>query len=167
MSNTISQMFLPEFDQEIANTRRVLERVPEDKPSYRPHEKSMTLSRLAAHVAEMPEWAAMTLTQDELNFDPGSFVPREMPSRAELLSKFDEDVQKARTVLAATTDEAMMRTWTLKMGGQTVMSMPRVAVMRGMVMNHMIHHRAQLGVYLRLNDVPVPGMYGPSADERT
>lgn len=166
MANNISQSMLPEFDQEIANTRKLLERVPEDKPDFRPHPKSMPLSRLAAHVAEVPEWGVMTLTQDEIDFDPTSFTPPLMTTRKDLLAKFDENVRKAREALAATSDEAMMKTWTLKMGGRQIMSMPRIAVMRSMVMNHMIHHRAQLGVYLRMNDVPVPGVYGPSADEQ-
>jgi uncharacterized damage-inducible protein DinB len=165
MSNNISQAFLAEIDQEIAVTRKMLERVPEDKPDFRPHEKSMTLARLAAHVAEMPEWAVMTLTHDEMNFDPTGFTPRQMTSRKEMLTRFDADVTKMRDALAGTADDKMMRTWTLKVAGQTMMSMPRVAVMRSMVINHMIHHRAQLGVYLRMNNIPVPGAYGPSADD--
>jgi uncharacterized damage-inducible protein DinB len=165
MSNNISQAFLSEIDQEVATTRKVLERVPEDKPDFRPHEKSMTMARLAAHVAEMPEWAIMTLTRDEMDFDPTAFTPRVMTSSREMLSKFDADVKTMRDALAATADDAMMRTWTLKVGGKTMMAMPRVAVMRNMVINHMIHHRAQLGVYLRMNNVPVPGAYGPSADD--
>jgi uncharacterized damage-inducible protein DinB len=165
MSTNISQSLLPEFDQEVASTRKILERVPEDKAEFRPHPKSMPLNRLAAHVAEVPEWAIMTLTQDEMSFDPGSFTPPVMTTRQKLLATFDENVKKARQALAATADDAMMRTWTLKVGGKTIMAMPRVAVVRSMIMNHMIHHRAQLGVYLRMNDVPVPGMYGPSADD--
>jgi uncharacterized damage-inducible protein DinB len=169
MSLNISQSLLPEFDVEIANTRKVLERVPEGTPDFRPHEKSMTLGRLAGHVAEIPMWATMTLEQDELDMSPpggASFEASVMGSRKDLLAKFDEQVRKARAALAKTTDEAMMRTWTLKNAGQTVLAMPRVSVMRSFVMNHMIHHRAQLGVYLRMNNVPVPGIYGPSADEQ-
>ena len=167
MTNSISQSLLPEFDMEIANTRKTLERVPEGRPDYRPHGKSMTLARLAGHVAEIPTWAIMTLAHDELDLGAGD-GPKAgyvMTSRQDLLSRFDEETKKARAVLASTTDEAMMRTWTLKNGAQTMMSLPRVAVMRSFVMNHMIHHRAQLGVYLRLNDVAVPSIYGPSADE--
>jgi len=168
MSTTISQSLLPEFDREIANTRKTLERVPEDRPDFRPHPKSMTLSRLAGHVAEMPMWAAMTLAQDEVEVNPpgGSpYAPFEMRSRADALRLFDENVGKARAALASTTDESMMKTWTLKNGGQTIFAMPRAVVMRSFVMNHMVHHRAQLGVYLRMNDVPVPALYGPTADE--
>ena len=169
MSMNISQSLLPEFDVEIANTRKTLERVPEGNPDFRPHPKSMTLARLAGHVAEIPMWGVMTLTQDELDMNPvgGSrYTPYEMSSRKDALAKFDEHVKKTRDALASTTDETMMKTWTLKNGGQTVLALPRVAVMRSFVMNHMVHHRAQLGVYLRMNDVPVPSIYGPSADER-
>jgi uncharacterized damage-inducible protein DinB len=168
MSMNISQSLLPEFDMEIANTRKTLERVPENKPDFRPHAKSMTMSKLAGHLVEIPTWALMTLAQDEFEMKPAggqAYVPFVMSSRQEALAKFDEDVKKARAALATVTDEAMMKTWSLKNGGQTVMAMPRAVVMRSFVMNHMVHHRAQLGVYLRMNDVPVPSIYGPSADE--
>lgn len=168
MPMTISQSLLPEFDMEIASTRKTLERVPEDKQAFRPHEKSMTLGRLAGHLAEIPMWAIMTLGQAELDMNPGGGQPQQagtMTSRAELLQSFDANAAKARDMLASTTDEAMMEIWTLKNAGRTVMAMPRVAVMRGFVMNHLIHHRAQMGVYLRMNGVPVPSIYGPSADE--
>jgi uncharacterized damage-inducible protein DinB len=128
----------------------------------------MTLARLAGHVAEIPMWALMTLGQDELDMNPAGgsqYTPYVMSSRKDALAKFDENVKKTRDMLASTTDETMMKTWTLKNGGQTVLQMPRVAVMRSFVMNHMVHHRAQLGVYLRMNDVAVPAIYGPSADE--
>jgi uncharacterized damage-inducible protein DinB len=168
MSTMISQSMLPEFDHEMANLRKTLERVPEGKPDFRPHTKSMTLSQLAGHLAEIPTWATMTNAHDEFDVSPASgpkYQPYFMTSRAELLAKFDADLKEARASLAAVTDDRMMATWTLKSGGQTVLAMPRVAVFRSFVMNHMVHHRAQLGVYLRMNDVPVPGLYGPSADE--
>jgi uncharacterized damage-inducible protein DinB len=168
MSNNVSRSMLGEFDNEMANTRKTLERVPENKPDFRPHQKSMTLSRLAGHVAEMPMWAVMTLEQDVLDMNPpgGSpMQPSAMTSRAEMLAAFDANVKKARAALEAMSDEAMMKPWTLKSGAQTIMTLPRIAVMRGFVMNHMVHHRAQLGVYLRMNDVAVPSIYGPSADE--
>lgn len=168
MSLNISRSLLPEFDHEVASTRKTLERVPEGNPDFRPHPKSMTLARLAGHVAEIPMWAVATLEQDELDMNPHGGPKMEsyvMKSRADALATFDEHVRKARALLATTTDEAMMRPWTLKSGGQTLMTMPRVAVMRSFVMNHLVHHRAQLGVYLRMNDVPVPSIYGPSADE--
>lgn len=168
MSTMISQSMLPEFDHEMANLRKTLERVPEGKPDFRPHTKSMTLSQLAGHLAEIPTWATMTNARDEFDVSPASgpkYQPYLMTSRAELLAKFDADLKEARASLAAVTDDRMMATWTLKSGGQTILAMPRVAVFRSFVMNHMVHHRAQLGVYLRMNDVPVPGLYGPSADE--
>ena len=168
MSTNISQSMLPEFDMEIANTRKTLERVPESNPDFRPHPKSMAMSRLAGHLVEIPMWALMTLGQDELDMNPTGgtpFAPFVMGSREAALERFDEDVKKARALLAATPDEAMMGTWTLKNAGETILAMPRVAVLRSFVMNHMVHHRAQLGVYLRMNDVAVPSIYGPSADD--
>lgn len=161
---SISQAFLPEFDQEMANTRKLLERVPDGKSEYKPHEKSMTLGRLAGHVAELPGWAKTTLETQLLELQPG-MQGSTATSREQLLETFDSNVAAARPLIESATDADWMKTWTLKFGGKEIMSMPRVAVMRGMVMNHMIHHRAQLGVYLRLNDVAIPGMYGPSADE--
>jgi uncharacterized damage-inducible protein DinB len=169
MSNMISESMLPEFDIEMTNTRKVLERVPERQPAFRPHAKSFTLGRLAGHVAEMPLWAVMTLGHDDLDMRPNgvaTFKAYELTSTADTLAYFDENLRQARALLASATDETMMRPWSLKDNGQTLMTMPKVAVMRGFVMNHMIHHRAQLGVYLRLNDVAVPGLYGPSADEQ-
>jgi uncharacterized damage-inducible protein DinB len=165
MSTNISQALLPEFDMEMANARKTLERVPEGKGEFRPHPKSMTFGRLAGHVAEMPMWAAMTLSQDAFDTAAGPQIAAVMTSRQETLAQFDDQLAKARAALATMTDADMMKTWTLKRGDQTIMAMPRIAVFRGHVMNHMIHHRAQLGVYLRLNDVPVPSIYGPSADE--
>ena len=169
MSMMISQSMLPEFDHEMANLRKTLERVPENTPDFAPHPKSMKLSRLAGHLAELPMWAKMTLGQDEVDINPpggATFEPGVMKNRRELLATFDETVKQARAQIAAASDEAMMRPWTLKSAGQAMFTMPKVAVLRSFVMNHMIHHRAQLGVYLRMNGVPVPGLYGPSADER-
>jgi uncharacterized damage-inducible protein DinB len=168
MSMMISQSLLPEFDREMANLRKTLERVPEDKPDFAPHAKSMTLATLAAHLAEMPMWANMTLAQDEVDVAPPggpAYQPPVMTTRKDLLATFDEHLGKARTQLAGVSDEALMRPWTLKNGGREVLTMPKIAVLRSFVMNHMIHHRAQMGVYLRMNGVPVPALYGPSADE--
>jgi uncharacterized damage-inducible protein DinB len=168
MSTMISHSMLPEFDHEMANLRKTLERVPEGRPDFRPHAKSMTLSQLAGHLVEIPMWATMTIKQDEYDFNPSQgpkYQPYIMTTRAELLARFDAELKPARESLAVMTDDQMMATWTLKNAGQTVLAMPRVAVLRSFVMNHMVHHRAQLGVYLRMNDVPVPGLYGPSADE--
>jgi uncharacterized damage-inducible protein DinB len=161
---TLSQTLLPEFDEEMANTRKILAIVPDDKFDYKPHEKSMTMGRLAGHVAEMPEWGRSTLEVETLDIPAGT-TGYQPGSRQAMLEKFDKDVVDARAKLAAATDEDFAKTWTLNFAGQKIFSMPRTAVWRGMVMNHMVHHRAQLGVYLRLLEVEIPGMYGPSADE--
>jgi uncharacterized damage-inducible protein DinB len=168
MATMISRSLLPEFDVEFANTRKTLERVPEDKPDFRPHPKSMTMARLVGHLAELPLWAVMALDRDELDLNPPGGARQEayvMTSRQAALDTFDGHVKKARELLVETNDNAMMRTWTLKNAGETVMTMSKAAVLRAFVMNHMVHHRAQLGVYLRMNEVPVPSLYGPSADE--
>ena len=160
----ISQAILPEFDQEMANTRKILERVPDGKADYKPHEKSMSLARLATHVAELPSWAKTTLETEVLEMQPGT-QPNIVTTRAELLALFDKGVAEARERIAATSDAEWGKNWQFKFAGQTIISMSRAEVMRITVMNHLIHHRAQLGVYLRLNEVEIPGMYGPSADE--
>lgn len=155
---------LAEFDQEMANTRKALERVPDEKLSFKPHEKSYSLLELASHVANLPTWTSVTLTTTELDLDEP--WDRQSPeSRKEILAAFDTAVKEARPILEAASGEDMQVTWTLKSGDQVWFSLPRGAVFRSFVMSHMIHHRAQLTVYLRLLDVPVPGMYGPSADE--
>jgi uncharacterized damage-inducible protein DinB len=164
----INQALLPEFDQEMANTRKMLERVPDGKFDYKPHEKSMPQGRLASHVAEIPMWALTTIQQDSLDFAPPGgpqYVPHVAASRQEVLDIFDKNVVNARAAIAAASDQTLMQPWSLLKGGQTLMTMPRIAVLRSFVMNHLIHHRAQLGVYLRLQNIPVPGMYGPSADD--
>jgi uncharacterized damage-inducible protein DinB len=169
MSYLLSQSLLPEFDVEMLNTRRVLERVPEQSLGWRPHMKSMTMRELASHVASLTEWAIMSLSQDEFDLNPpgGPAYQRfEMGSVQGSLKHFDEGSRQARELLQTATDETMMRTWTLKTCGRAIMAMPKAAVWRSFVMNHMIHHRAQLIVYLRLNDVAIPGLYGPSADEQ-
>ena len=165
---SISQMILPEFEHEMANTRKTLERVPDDKFAWKPHEKSMTLGGLATHLSNIPSWTKNTFEQDELNLAPeGQPVPRleEAKSTAELLESFDKHVTAARAALESATDDKWLGKWSLLLGEKTIFTLPRTAVMRGFVMNHLIHHRAQLGVYLRLLDVPVPSIYGPSADE--
>lgn len=160
----IAEMLLPEFDQEMKNTRKLLECVPDGKFDYKPHEKSMTLGRLAAHVAEMPNYAIGTLTMENMNFT-GEEKPFAPATRKELLEAFDKTSAQARELLAKATDEDLAKVWTLTYKGQQVFSMPRAAVLRSMVLSHLIHHRGQLGVYLRMNNVEFPGMYGPSADE--
>lgn len=165
---SIATSMLSEFDMEMANTRKTLERIPSDKFNFKPHEKSMTMIGLASHITNMIGWGTTTLTQDEFDMQPPGAPPyKEEPASSveNLLEKFDQGVVAARAALAATTDEAMMKPWSLLSGGQVIFTQPRGGVLRGMILNHLIHHRAQLSVYLRMNDVPVPALYGPSADE--
>ena len=161
---TIAELLLPEFDQEIAKTRKMLALVPEDKFDYAPHVKSMKLGRLASHLAEMPHWLTTTLTTMEL--EPGPDMKGfSASSSAELLAELDRRAAEAREHLAGATDGDLAVTWTFKWQGHVVFALPRRDVVRSMVLSHMVHHRAQLGVYLRLLDIPIPGTYGPSADE--
>jgi uncharacterized damage-inducible protein DinB len=162
---SIAQSLLPEFDQEMATTRRCLERVPEDQLNYKPDPKSMSLGRLAGHVAEMPGWGSVTINGDALDFASGEFQPMEMTSRAQILEAFDKIVADSRAALEKATDEHMMGNWSLKNGDTVLLTMPRIAVIRTFVMNHTIHHRGQLSVYLRSAGAKVPSIYGPSADE--
>jgi len=165
----ISESLLPEFDQEMANTRKVLERYPAAKSSWKPHPKSFEFGALAAHIANMAEWASLTLKVDSFDYAPPGAPPYETPKFATtdaLVAAFDKSVQEARTALAAADDAQMMAPWSLMAGGHVVMTMPRAAVVRTFVMNHIIHHRAQMTVYLRMNEIPVPSLYGPSADEQ-
>lgn len=155
---------LPEFDHEFAQTRRSLERVPEEHWAWKPHEKSYTLGRLAGHLAELPLWMAPTLTVDVFELDD-SWEAFDPDTKAETLAAFDENLAQAREALAGASAETMAETWSFKQGDEMVMSMPKGAVVRSFILNHNVHHRAQLGVYLRLLDVPVPAIYGPSADE--
>lgn len=164
---SIAETFLPEFDQEAATTRRVLERVPEEKFDWTPHPKSASMRWLANHVATIPMWAEMTMKTEKLDLDTpeGQKRPPLPATHSELMATFEKNIAAAREAIAAADDQKMAETWSLVAGGRAVLSMPRAAVLRSMVMNHGIHHRAQLCVYLRLNDVPVPSVYGPSADE--
>lgn len=162
-----SQALLPEFDHEMANTRKTLERVPEEKFAWKPHEKSWAMGGLATHLANLPSWATIALTSDSLDMAPGGkqLKAPELTSRQAILAEFDKNIESARSAIASASDEEMFKSWTLLANGKTLLTMPKVAVLRSFVMNHIIHHRAQLGVYLRLNDIPVPSIYGPSADE--
>lgn len=165
---SISSTLLPEFDNEAATTRRVLERLPEQGLGWQPHAKSMTLVRLASHIAELFGWIAFTLNSESLDFAPpgeAPWTPTILDSRKEVLELFERNTAEARAALEAATDEQMKVSWSLLKGGHTIFTLPRVAALRGMVFNHIIHHRGQLSVYLRLNDIPVPSIYGPSADE--
>ncbi len=160
---TISETLLPEFDHEMANTRKILDCVPEDKFGWKPHTKSMTLGRLASHVAEMASWPVFTINHDKLELTP-DMKPFNAATKAELMAAIDKNIAESREAIAGASDEHLGKIWTFIHGGHTVFAMPRAVVLRSMVMSHLIHHRGQLSVYLRLNDVPIPGMYGPSAD---
>lgn len=158
---------LPEFEQEMASTRKVLEQIPDDKLEWRPHPKSNTIGWNANHLAEMPGWVAGTLSETSLDIAPKDGPRYESPklrSRREILELFDRNVAAAKQAIAAAQDADVGQMWSLLQGGTPLFSMPRAAVIRTFVLNHMIHHRAILCVYLRLNDVAVPGMYGPSGD---
>jgi uncharacterized damage-inducible protein DinB len=166
---SLSQSLLPEFDQEMANTRKVLERIPEDKLNWKVHEKSNTIGWVGMHMAGILGWVDLTLNRDFLDIAPVGAEPYRTPvphSRQEILDQFDKNLVTARAAIAAASDEQFMKPWSLLMTGEVLFTMPRVAVLRGFVLNHMIHHRGHLCVYLRLNDVPVPALYGPSADEQ-
>lgn len=166
---TWSAILLPEFDQETAKTRATLERVPDDKLGWKPHPKSWAMGGIATHVANILTWARLVLEKDSFDLAPPGAPPigpaAPVTSRQDLLATFDRNRAAAREALAAATDEQFMRPWTLLKGGKPIFTLPRLAAFRSFVMNHSIHHRAQLGVYLRLNDLPVPAIYGPSADE--
>jgi uncharacterized damage-inducible protein DinB len=161
----ISEMILPEWDAEMANTRKILACVPDSHFDYKPHEKSMTLGRLASHVAELAGWARETMTLETLSID-SSYKPHIAKNNAELLELFDKCAAAGRAAIAAAKDQDYGVMWSLVFNGQTVFSMPRIATLRGMVISHHVHHRGQLSVFLRMLNVAIPGMYGPSADEQ-
>jgi uncharacterized damage-inducible protein DinB len=160
----IADTLVPEFDHEMTTTRKLLERVPEDKFDWKPHARSFSLGALASHLANLPFWGSETLDKSEIDIG-GSPTPGPPTSKAELLATFDRNVAATRAALTAKTDAELMAMWSLKRAGHTIFSMPKTVVWRSFVLNHLVHHRGQLSVYLRLLDVPVPSMYGPSADE--
>ena len=162
---TLAQVSLGDLAQELATTRRVLERVPDDRWDWKPHEKSMTLGQLAAHTANLLLWGEHTLTASEVDFASPPPAPPRHANRAATLAAFDASVEQVRAGVGNATDEALGATYTVRRGEQVMMAMPRVAMLRGFILSHIIHHRGQLSVYLRLLDVPVPSIYGPSADE--
>lgn len=163
----LSEALLPEFDHEMANTRKTLDRTPDDKLGWKPHEKSMSMAELATHLATILEWVSTILQQDSFDLASveGQAPPPALSSRQEVLAKFDANLAAARAALASASDQRLAGPWTLRSGATTIFTLPRLAVLRSFVLNHTIHHRAQLGVYLRLNNLPVPAIYGPSADE--
>ena len=162
---SIAELLLPEFDEEMKKTRTMLERVPEDKKDFAPHAKSMPLNRLAPHVAELAGFGLTVLTTPELDFSQGSYKPLPFESAAQLVRVLDEGAAKVRAALESTPDEAWTQPWKLSLGGKTIFNGSRFLAYRQMFLNHLVHHRAQLGVYLRLNEKPVPATHGPSADD--
>lgn len=162
---TIAETLLLDFDHEIANTRRTLERIPENDPQWRPHEKSMPIGRLALHTARLPEFCTRILTTDELNLAKEKFPDITFESTAHLLTELDRTAAEAKSILAAASDDDLQKSWKLSVGDRVFVDEPKMALYRTMFLNHLVHHRAQLGVYLRLLGIPVPGLYGPSADE--
>lgn len=160
----LNQAILPEFDYEMANTRKSLERVPDAKLDWTPHPKSMTMGKLATHLATLTQWSEAVMNQD--SFDVMNSPPQPaLKSRKEILDAFDKNTAIARKAIAGASDEQLMKPWSLMKEGKTIFCLPRIGVVRSYILSHTIHHRAQLGVYLRLNDVAVPSIYGPSADE--
>ncbi len=162
---TINKLLLAEFNEEMKKTRTTLERVPVDKKDFAPHPKSMPLGKLAPHVAQLAGFGLTVLTTPELDFSKGSYKPLPFESSEQLLSAFDEGVAKVRTALQNTPDDAWKQNWKLSFQGKPLFNGPRFLAYRQMFLNHLVHHRAQLGVYLRLNEKAVPATYGPSADD--
>lgn len=165
---SIADLLVPELENELATTRRVLERVPSDQGRWKPHEKSFPMGHLAQLVARLPGWAPMMLDRTELDIAPKDgpqFPGYSYETTETLLAEFDKNAAAAKEAIAAASDADFEVPWTLKKAGEEVMTMPRYQMLRYMVINHIVHHRAQLGIYLRLVDLPVPMMYGPTADE--
>ncbi|MFQ5739127.1 MAG: DinB family protein [Acidobacteriota bacterium] len=165
---SIIDSFIAEFVEEAAHTRRALERAPEERFDWAPHPKSMTMARLASHLAELPQWAGAILDADEFVLPgKGGYTPFMAKNRVELLETFDRSIEQAKEKMEGQPDEKMTARWRMKSGDRVVVEAPRIGVMKQILLNHAIHHRGQLTVYLRLNDIPVPAIYGPSADEQT
>ena len=165
---SVGQALLPEYEQEMQKTRTLLERIPAERFSWKPHEKSFSFMELANHLARLPEWGSETLGTESLDLAPegGTYQPPPPAESPEgVLELFDENTATFREALTRASDSELMQPWTLLSGGEELFTLPRIAVLRGMILNHIIHHRGQLSVYLRLNDIPVPAIYGPSADE--
>lgn len=163
----LSETLLPEYDQEMATTRKLLERVPDDRLDWQPHTKSMSLGRLAGHLADVPALGSLILHRESFDIAAGAGSGDKPSTRQAIVDLFDANVRNTRAAIESADNEALMQPWTLQKGDHVVFTLPRLAVLRAMVLSHSIHHRGQLSVYLRLNDVPVPSVYGPSADEPT
>jgi uncharacterized damage-inducible protein DinB len=161
----LKEPIMAEFQQEAKTTRKLLERIPQDALGWKPHDKSMTMERLAVHIAELYGWPSIVLTSNELDFSKMDYKPPQIGKISDLLELFDKAVAGALNLLKNQTDEQILKSWKLRTGETIFFEMPRLAVIRSMVLNHTIHHRGQLSVYLRLRDIPIPSIYGPSADE--
>lgn len=162
----IAELLLLELQQESANTRKMIERIPTEKLDWQPHEKSMTIGRLATHIAELPIWFGRIISAPEFDFTTSVFKPQKVETTSEIVTIFDKQMEEAKSILQSADDETMNRIFTLRRGEQVVLQLPRKVVLRTFAMNHVYHHRGQLSVYLRMLDIPVPGMYGPSADDK-
>lgn len=165
---SLAQMFLPELEHELATTRKCIERAKNDQLGWKPHAKSMSLGQLVSHLAEIPGWVDFTLQTAELDLQPPGgdpYKPVYFETVEEALAAFDKGCEDAKAALAKTSDAALAENWSMLFGGHVIFTMPKAAVMRTWVINHMVHHRGQLSVYLRLLDIPVPSIYGPTADE--
>jgi uncharacterized damage-inducible protein DinB len=165
----LKDAILAEFDQEMGTTRKVLNHIPDDQFEFRPHPKSWTMAELGSHVCNIPFWGSLTLESEEFDYAPVGAPPPKTPlagSKKELIETFETNVAAMRSALNGASDEDLMKSWTLLVGGHKLFTRPRMEVLRAFVMNHHIHHRAQLSVYLRLSGGTVPAMYGPSADEQ-
>lgn len=161
---SISEAMLAELNQEATNTRRMLEAVPGDKLDWQPHEKSMTLGRLSGHIAEIPGWASMMVGKDELDFEGADFTPARLETVEALLDCHDRSVAAFNDALEDQDDATLMKSWTMRNGDQVYFSVPCALAMRGFILNHIVHHRGQLSVYLRQLEVRLPQVYGPTAD---
>lgn len=164
---TLINSLRQEFEHEAQTTRKHFERLPDDKLGWRPHEKSFTAAALAAHIVEMIEWGDWIFSQDEVDFDPKTYKPYQPTSVADLLQTFDERVANCQRALASATDDALFQLWRMTVMGQTQVERPKMEAFREFTLSHVIHHRGQLTVYLRLLDIPVPESYGPTADEQS
>jgi uncharacterized damage-inducible protein DinB len=156
---------LSELAHEAGTTRRLLERVPAQRLTWAPHKKSMTLGRLATHIAELPGWVGSIVEKDEFDIGTSGYVPPTLATVGEIVAMFDKNVAMATENLKRQGNDRLLANWQFKKSGQVMMQMPRLAMIRSFLMNHLIHHRGQLSVYLRLQDVPLPSIYGPTADE--
>lgn len=161
----LSTPFIRELGHEIISTRKMLERLPQDKLDWKPHEKSMSLGRLATHIAEIPGYMLRVLTSDGINFETANYKPANLNNVQDIVALFDKGLAEATPHLEKVSDEEMFAQWSLSKDGTPMFSQPRIAALRGFVFSHLIHHRGQLSVYMRLLDIPVPSIYGPSADE--